>query len=296
MWFLLVVQAVFASTFTLGKAALQYVASDFFIGIRMSIAGLSLLAYWYLFRRKHTPKLTKNDLWALVGYGLLGITCSYLTEFWALAKPEMTSAKAGLLNNFSPFIAALVSYFYFSETITLRQWLALLLGFVGLLPIVLHSPSQAGEFIHVSIPDLVFLISVVTYALGWIFMRSLVQRGISPLFVNAWGMFIGGVLSIGVSYITGGIYSVSSWETVLSYAVIMVVIGNIICYNVFGYMLKYYTATFVTLSGLIVPICSAFYGRVFLGETVSWNFFVSLFILSFSLYLFYKDEIKQSFH
>ena len=111
MLLLILINAVFASTFALGKAGLQFAPPELFIGIRMIIAGICIFLYWLAFGKQQTGSI-KKSFWYLAGYALIGITLSYLTEFWALAQPEMTAGKAGLINSFAPFITAIISYIF----------------------------------------------------------------------------------------------------------------------------------------------------------------------------------------
>ncbi|MBT3456149.1 DMT family transporter [bacterium] len=290
MFWLIIVNAFFASTFTIGRSALELFKPEFFIGIRMFFAGLLLFGYWKLFGARQANDIRKN-LGNLIGYALVGITASYLTEFWALAR--MTSCRATLINGFAPFISAIISYLFLSEKLNRKKWLALAIGFVGFVPIIMMETTSFSELISASVADFVFFISVVTYTLGWIFMRALVQKGFSPLFVNAVAMFTAGVISLGISFVTGSYNQIPSLTSLIQHEVAIVIIGNFICYNAFGYLLKYYTATLVTLSGLVLPVFGALYGWYFLGEVVTYHYLISFVILSVAMYLFYKEEIAQ---
>jgi EamA-like transporter family. len=52
MYLVLLMKMLFASTFTMGKAVLQYLNPIFFTGLRMTIGGLILLAWLYFFKRE----------------------------------------------------------------------------------------------------------------------------------------------------------------------------------------------------------------------------------------------------
>ena len=95
---------LFASTFTLGKAALSYVSPFLFIGIRMICGGSLLLAYYCFIARKKVIIHT-NDYSLFLRIIIFHIFCAYTLEFYALE--YVTSAKACLLFNLSPFITAL---------------------------------------------------------------------------------------------------------------------------------------------------------------------------------------------
>ena len=291
MFWLILVNAIFAATFTIGNAAMQYISPEFFVGVRMGVAGLFIFGYWYIFGSKQTGSFKKNLL-NLLGYSLIGITASYLAEFWTYSN-GMPSSRAGLINSFAPFITALISYFFLNEKLNKKKWIALAIGFLGFLPIILQDAKSLTELVSASFVDFIFLISVVAYSLGWIYMKSLVQNGFSPLFINGFSMFLAGIICLAISIFTGTYKTFPSWPMLIKYEGMIIVLGNIICYNMFGFLLKHYSATFVTLSGLILPVFTALYGYIFLGEIITWHFMLSLVILSFSMYLFYKEEIKK---
>ena len=73
----------------------------------------------------------------------------------------------------------------------------------------------------------------------------------------------------------------------------VVLISNIVCYNLYGYLLKKYTATFVSFAGFMGPLFTALYGWILLGETVTWHFYASSIIVFIGLYFFYQEELQD---
>ncbi len=49
----------------------------------------------------------------------------------------------------------------------------------------------------------------------------------------------------------------------------------------------------VLLAAFLSPLFTALYSWMFLGETVTWHFYLSSAMVLFGLYIFYKDELKQ---
>ena len=49
MFLLILVNALFASTFTIGYVAMKYISPELFVGIRMAVAGIFIFGYWYIF-------------------------------------------------------------------------------------------------------------------------------------------------------------------------------------------------------------------------------------------------------
>ena len=287
MFLLIFINALYASTFTIGKAALLTGASPFFfIGLRMSIAGTLLLAYWYVRNLKQSVSV-KKYFKQLLGYALVGIALSYLTEFWVLSK--ISSIKTSLIFNCSPFVAALLEYAMGLGKLTRRKWGALLLGFFGFIPLLLKS-GDVASLSYLGFFDFIMIVSVIAYSYGWVQMKNLVHHGFSPVWVNGFAMTFAGCISLILSATIVPWGTISSWPYFMGLTLCIVLVGNIIAYVGMGFLLKYYSATFVTLSGLVRPLFVALYGFLFLHEVVTWHFFVSMSLVSAGLYIFYRQE------
>ena len=135
---------------------------------------------------------------------------------------------------------------------------------------------------------------------GWILLRIVVKdQTLSPLYANGYSMLFGGILSLIHSFL------VDQWDplpiadgkviSTLSLVVLMTVVSNIICYNWYGYMLRRFTATFLSFCGLFSPIFVSFTSWVILGEELSWTIFLSTAIVLSGLFLIYQAELKQGY-
>lgn len=301
---------LFASTFTLGKAALAYVSPFLFIGVRMIFGGGLLLAYY----RYNTQKIVieKSDWTLFARIIIFHIFCAYTLEFWALQ--YVTSAKACLLYNLSPFVTALFSYFLFAEKLSFRQMCGLIIGFLAFIPILLAQglPELMGWHLgFISIYELALIGSVVSSAYGWIVMKNLIHKGYSFIMINGIGMFGGGILALLLSLYKEGMpmmkqVPVFSQTLVMRYgnlgesiimlaiySLALITIANIICYNLYGYLLSRYSPTFLSFAGFMTPLFAALFGWLFLGEQITWHFFATIGLVVFGLYLFHEKKAVE---
>jgi len=290
---------VIASTFTIGKLALNYVQPVFLIGVRMTLAGTLLLGYLYFFKRS-ALKFSKKHLFDFAAIILFHIFFAFVAEFWAMQ--FLNSSKVCLFYNLSPFISALFSYFWFSEKMTLKKLAGLLIGFFGFLPILI-SGGLEEPFLFFSWPELAMLFSVTCASFGWIVVRRLGRAGYSMLFVNGIGMFFGGLLSLGTSFVVEGMPALKTsagfftvdGAIVAGYTVLLVLFANVLFYNLYGYLLQRYTATFLSFAGFLTPLFAAIFGWFILGESVSASFFVTIGLVLAGLYFFYQEELRQGY-
>lgn len=319
MFLVLLAYMLLSSTFVIGKAALVYAQPIFLIGFRMTLGGLLLLSFIYLFQ-KNQWKFKKEDFWLFTQLAFFHIYLSFILEFWSYQ--YVTSSKAAFMFNLSPFITALFAYIAFGDKMSIKKWAGLMIGFLGSLPVLIaQTPAaelSAGHFLFLSVPEICLLISATAGVYGWIIMKKLVvDKHYSPVFVNGVGMFFGGIAAFITSFIAekkpllkcgldstnSGLLSQSianswfcfSWTNFLmflGYMLLLILVANIIFYNFYGFLLKKYTPTFLSLVGLLCPVFTALLGWIFLGETVSWEFFISLAVVMVGAYIFYLDELK----
>ncbi len=297
---ILLLYALFGTTFILGKEAVSIVPPIFFIGVRMMLASIILLGFIKLWQRESLAVKRKDVPW-FVGIVLFHIYIAYVFEF--VGMQYLTGGKACLMYNLSPFITALFSYIFFSEVMTLRKWIGLAIGFLAFIPSLIFQTSaqeaSAGGFGFISWGELLLIISVVSASAGWIFMRKLTRElGYSYFFVNTVGMLGGGILALATSYPLEVWPSCNSLITNWPFLYTLfglILIGNIICFNLYGYLLASYSATILSFFGFVTPLFAALFGWLWLGETVHWTFYVTVALVTFGLYEFYQEELKQGY-
>jgi len=308
MFLVIILYALFASTFTLGKAVLSYVTPFLFIGIRMLLGGTLLLAYYRFIAQKRLS-IKKEDYSLFARIIIFHIFCAYTLEYWALE--YVTSAKACLLYNLSPFITAIFSYFLYAERLTYRQLLGLLVGFLGFIPILIAQTPLEKIAWHVgflSCYELALIASVISSAYGWMIVKKLTHKDYSLVMINGISMTGGGFLALMLSLFTEGVPMIKNVPSAMpwlveqfgvvgenlivlgGYSLVLVLIANIIGYNLYGYLLSRHSATFLSFAGFMTPLFAALLGWIFLDEPVTWHFFATIILVVFGLYLFHEKK------
>ena len=289
--------------FTISKWGLAYTEPIFFVAVRMILAGLLLGGYllvreYYLTQKPSWFKYDSlKNFWSDWGlFAQIVVFHIYLTYICDLcALKSLTSIESAFIYNISPFIAALFSYLWFGEVMTSKKWLGLVLGFGSLLPEFYQ--TGIASMVALSVPRLITLVAVISSAYGWIVLRALVKKGYSPIFINGFGMFVGGFIALITSWLTEpwSPSPVTEWIPFIQATILIIVVANILFYNLYGYLLNSYTATFLSFAGFMCPFFAAFLGRIFLGETLSWNLILSFIIVCIGLALFYHEELRQGY-
>jgi drug/metabolite transporter (DMT)-like permease len=289
---------LFASLFTLQKDTLNYCEPFFLVGSRMLFAGAILTAYVLI---RHKPKalhIKREHISALV---LLAVSNIYLTnifEIWAIK--YMVSSKACLIYSLSPFVAALVAFVVLKERLSKKKMVGMAIGFLGLLPIIFTQTQEeltTGTFLVFTLAELSIVGAVFCSVYGWIMLKKLMSEyQYSPLVANGLSMMLGGGLALLHSYYAGEQWNpipVTDMQPFIVNTLFMCAISNFICYNLYGYLLKRFSATFMSFAGLVTPIFASMFGFLFLQEVVTWHFYVSIVLFSLGLVIFYREETSQ---
>lgn len=286
--------ALFGTSLPMSKILLVYSPPIFLAGIRLFVAGLILLVINH-FRQKWF-KVDRQVLWDYSQIIIFGVYLKYVLRYWAL--DYMTATKMAFLLNSSPFMAAFFSYLAFKERLTIKQWVGIFIGFIGLIPILIttsKAEQSFGEFLIFSWPEIVIFIAVAAHSYGMIISRKLIRdQGHSVSLTNGLRMFGGGVLALITSYVFEYDMPVTNIGLFTGWLMLLVFVSNIVCHNLSLALLKRYTVTFVSFSEFLAPLFTAFYSWLFLGEYIDpYYYFSSVFIVFIGLYLFYQDELKS---
>lgn len=298
MIFVLLLYALFASVFTVSKAGLGYTEPFFFVGSRMLLAGILMLSFQTMFKKEKFA-LTLERGRRVVLLALFNIYLTNMFEFWGLK--YLTSFKTCFIYSLSPFVSALFSYWIFAERMTGKKWIGLIIGFIGLFPILLNQTdveSSVGHLFFLSWAEISVICAAVCSVYGWILLRQCVNEGgYSPVMANGMSMTVGGALALFHSW------CVENWDPIpvvkfvpfFECTLFLILISNLICYNLYGYLLRRFSATFMSFAGFTTPIFTAIFGWLFLEEAVGLPFYLSLLIVFFGLFIFYFEELKEGY-
>jgi drug/metabolite transporter (DMT)-like permease len=292
--------AVWSSVFSFGKMALEHSPPIFLTGFRMTLAGVLLLSYLWV-AKKAPFRMSGKQFFSLLLLALFSIYLTNILEFWSLQ--HLSAAKTCFLYSLSPFFAALFSYLHFQEKMNPRKWLGMAIGFLGFLPVLLmqeDAEELLNAFSFLSWPALAMMGAALCTVYGWVVLRIVVkEHTLSPLQANGVSMLIGGLLAFAHSFFTESWHplpvAAAHFSPFLQGTLIMTFISNILCYNLYGLMLKRYTATFLSCMGLLSPIFASLNGWLFLGERPSWIIFLSTGVVSLGLWVVYRAELKQGY-
>lgn len=291
---ILLLYTIMASTFTIGKVLLTFVPPLFLIGLRMVFSGIVLLTGYYLYSEKRV-KIARSD-WSILGViSLIHILIPYATEFIALQ--SIAPSCAALMFNLSPFFTALFSYWYFNEVMTPVKWLGTAISFSGLIYFIKPTVWCWSDMMSLHFAYVLLLTGVATSTLAWVMIRQFVKnKNYSIVLINGIAMLFAGIESFIASYVYQE-QVLFPWQHFWQFVglFLTIVLFSNLFYNIYGYLLKKYTATFLSFMGIATPLITACFDWIFLGIGIHVNFFITLVIIGSGVYLFYKEELKQGY-
>jgi drug/metabolite transporter (DMT)-like permease len=286
--------AILASTFTIAKVAVGYADPLFLIGVRM-IVSAPLMFLVHGVQKNSSFKIAKSDIRIFILVSLFHVFLPFVGEFWALQ--FMSSAKTAITYSLTPFIAAVLSYFVLRKKISSKQTLGLVIGLLGLLPILVSGDEVdllQGEFFFVSMPEIVLLIAVTSSSYAWFLVSDLMKKGYGISYINGIAMFLGGLLSLCVWYVSSGDTSPIRGDIndFLIWTALLVLVANVISYNFYGWLLKHMSITLMSAIGFLCPLFASFYGLVLLNEELGYTHLVALLMVGVGIWLFYREEVR----
>lgn len=285
----------FAANLILRKMILNHCQPIFFQGTRLTLAGILILGYLFAFHRDWL-RLERKDIPLFLQTSLFFSYLSYL--FAVITLDDLSSARFAFMFNLTPFITAILSYFYLKERLTRKEFASLIIGFIGFMPLVFVGQKDGiNSASFFSIPGLQLFIATAAYAYGWIVIKELVsKRSYSPLLITGVAFFSGGIAILLTSFVFENWFTMAPVTNIMkftTYLIGIVFISEIIASNIYALLLKRYSATFLAFAGVLYPLFSALLAWLFLKESISINFFVSAIIVSLALYIFYLSENEK---
>lgn len=299
LFYILLTFSLLAAGITINKYVLEYFTPVWFVAFRMACAGAILLFYNRKTWDETTKKRLRQDVWLIV----LIAVCTTFVPTWlkAFGLKYMSAAKTTLLGSIDPFITALYAYILFGEHLTWRKTLGVLLGWVGVLVMVLAPTPQEEIWLlwgPISWPEIAALTSTAIARLGWsLAQRLLKQERYLPTQMNALVMSISGLCALVIAFSSNQPLFSQQPEASASYWMLglfaLTVVGaSVVGYAMYANCLKLYSPTLVSLAGFLVPILVALFAWVFLNEPITPSLLLSFIALFTALILFEADRRK----
>ena len=261
---------------------------QFIIPMRITAGALVLLIVATL-SRQAWPPLSDWKSWLFMALmGVLGTATPFLLI--TTAQKTVDSSLAALYVSAAPLFTGILAHIFFHDDfIDRRKAAGLAIGFLGVA--VLFGPEAIAAFGSASVlAQAMCLFATFFYALSSIIAR--VGRNIPPFIFSA------GFLSFG-ALATWPLLFLVDYDTLApSQSAIAGLIGlalgpTAIASVVYMVLIQRTSATFVSLTGYMIPILSAVIGFFAFREMQSWNAFLAFALILGGVWLAQRNQASQ---
>lgn len=294
MFDLTLVYTLFAATFIAAKQATVWCPPFTFVAIRMIVAGLLFIGF--LWWRSKSLYIAPRDRLLFAIMAFVHIAIPYAGEFWGIQ--YVPAAVVSLLYNLSPFFTAILDYVLNGRRCSPTQLLGMSIGFIAMMPIIGDSSSIVDDFACCSGSSLLafaaVLCAVISCCYGWVLFSQLQQRGYATLAINGWAMLLGGFCLIAL--VPGELASATKtiyWPGTMSMLLLLIILGNIWVYNLYGSLLHSWGPTTLAFGGAVIPVITAGMQWLLWNEPVNAAFWFSMIGIVIAFMVFFQDRVSK---
>lgn len=232
---------------------------------RVFTAGLVVLFIQWL--RNELTRLSLKEMLFICFVALFNVVGHHYTL--ALGLTRTTASNAGIILALVPLVTSILAVLFLKERFTLLRFFGFILGFAGVVLIVLRSSHALGQF---SLGDVYIFLAVVTQAISFILIKKSDTR-LHAGVLTGWMLVIGaGVIFLislysepqGLISLSNGTWS--DWLIFFASAVIATGFGHMTYNIVLQKIGPSESAIFLNLT----PFFSLLGAALFLGESIGW--------------------------
>lgn len=255
------IYVVWGSTFLAIAVAVRDLPPFLSMALRHLVAGALLFA-WVWYRRGGHLQLGRREWGAAFIFGGALFLVGHGGLAWA--QQDVPSGVAALLVGTIPLWFAILARVAFGERLGRRALVGLVLGFAGLALLVDPSGEEGAKPIGV----LVIAFSAFAWAAGSLWSRRLPLPQ-DTLLAAAMGMLAGGALLAVVSGLGGELDDARFTADALTAIGYMVVVGSLIGFSAYVWLLKVAPASTVSTYAYVNPVIAVILGWAFNDEVIT---------------------------
>ena len=271
---------IWGTTYLVLRIAVLHFPPFLFVTIRQLIAGSLLVGFMLLSGKAAWPDRAHLVRQAVAGFFMISIGNGLV----AWAEVVIPSGVAAILCSLMPMVVILINLGVNKDE---RPTVAIVTGvLLGLGGIMMIFGEHLVEFakIEYQLGILVIFIAVLSWAGGSVWLKRRGNDG--NAFLNAGlQMFFGGIWLIPGALIFDDLGSVT-WSAEAFYSMIyLVLIGSIVAYACYSYVLRKLPMTIVSLYAYVNPIVAVILGWIVLSEKLNLRIGIAILVTVAGIYI-----------
>jgi len=271
---------IWGTTYLVLRIAVLHFPPFLFVTIRQVLAGSLLVGFMLLSGKAVWPDRANLVRQAVAGFFMLTLGNGLV----AWAEVVIPSGVAAILCSLMPMVVILINLGINKDE---RPTVAIVTGvLLGLAGITMIFGEHLADFAKTEyqLGILVIFIAVLSWAGGSVWLKRKGNDG--NAFLNAGlQMFFGGIWLIPCSLIFDD-FSRVSWSVEAFYSMIyLVLVGSIVAYACYSYVLRKLPMTIVSLYAYVNPIVAVILGWIVLGEKLNLKIGIAILITVAGIYI-----------
>ena len=273
---------IWGSTYLAIKVGLESFSPLFYAGVRYTLATALAFA---VARASGVAFAGPLRRWLPVaGIGVLLIAVSNGLVFWS--ETRLDSGFTALLLTTSPLWSALLSPLFPGEPgPRVLGWVGIVVGFAG--TVVMLEPWRAGAV--PLLPAAAAELSVVTWTAGSLWARR-IRGTFQPMGISVVQMGAGAAVLLAVSLVEGRTMVGPLTARAAASLAYLVVVGSVIAFAAYFYLLQHWGATRVATSTYVNPVVAVVLGALLLREAVTWSMVAGAAVVFAGVTLVLRDQ------
>ncbi|MCA6078244.1 DMT family transporter [Fulvivirga sedimenti] len=277
-WILLLVLAlIWGSSFILIKTGLSGLTAGEVGALRIVSASLFLLPI--ALAKIH--KLRRRHLILLLAVGFFG---SLLPAFlFAAAQTKLPSSIAGILNALTPLFTMLLGVLFFSQRLSLRTFIGLIIGLGGTAYLILVGSSDGLSGINLH--ALLVILATIFYGANLNLIKFKIQDLTARTITSVSLLMVGPLAAVYLFGMTDFVSHVtySNLVPVMS-VVVLGLVGTAVALILFNELVKITSPVFTSSVTYLIPIVAVGWG-VLDGESLQPGHFIGMALIIAGVYL-----------
>ena len=303
MFLILLTNALFALTYIVAEHTLHFTSPLTLLMYRMLFSGIILIGIQF-FLDKTKLKIKKSDYSSFFLTIFLHMSINFLCETYALQK--ISGLMVSLFYLLAPIFSAVIDRVVKKNILSKTQMITIVLGLISSLLMIFINKNVSSHVSEANETGLAFLwpyflllLSIWSSTLGWYRVKDLMESGYSLVTINGYASLFSGFLFFVMRILFKEIdfFSCSFVDFFSSPAIIgsllLALIGNIFAYNLYQFLLKYYSITAILLAEILCPCFTSLYLWLLFREVPRFNYFIFFILFLILIFIFNNKEKKK---
>lgn len=279
-WFILILlSVVWGSSFILMKRGMEAFSSDEVAALRIGIAFVFLLPFYFKYSNINFKKNWK-------GLMLMGVFGNLLPAFlFTKAETQISSSLTGMLNALTPLFTVVVAFFWFKSKFKSLQLVGIITGLLGAM--VLLYFNEGGDTSANIKYSLLVVLATLFYAISVNGIKHYLS-GINSVSATLGAFTITGPIALAylftqtdfVNHVKANPVAINS----LGYVSILAIVGTALSVIIYNTLIKNAGVIFASTCTYLIPVVAIVWGLLD-GETVKFIQMAGVVVIILSVYL-----------